>query len=146
MSVYIYVGNDIMFFDGSTSHDDARRSRRPKSGIEGRSGFRKRSKIRPWGCGSRSVIRIANAHIEPAPDPRPGPTRMPVVLRPQDVVGHHQEVPGVALADDDAFLVLGLADRVLGDAVGKRSCRPRSTSLTNQDSSVSPSGTGKAGM
>jgi len=28
--------------------------------------------------GSRSVIFMAYAHMEPAPEPRPGPTRMPL--------------------------------------------------------------------
>jgi hypothetical protein len=51
-----------------------------KSGIEIRSGLRKRSKIRPCRSGSRSVIRSAYAAIEAAPEPRPGPTRMPCSL------------------------------------------------------------------
>ena len=51
-----------------------------KSGIETRSGLRKRSKMRPCCSGSRSVMPIAYAAIEPAPEPRPGPTRMPLRL------------------------------------------------------------------
>ncbi len=49
-----------------------------KSGIEGRSGLRNRSKKRPCSRGHRSVIFSAYAASEPAPEPRPGPTRMPL--------------------------------------------------------------------
>ena len=49
-----------------------------KSGIEGRSGLRNRSKKSPCSSGSRSVIFNAYATIEPAPEPRPGPIRMPL--------------------------------------------------------------------
>jgi hypothetical protein len=45
-----------------------------KSGMDTRSGFRKRSKSRPCSIGSRSVMRSEYATIEPAPEPRPGPT------------------------------------------------------------------------
>jgi hypothetical protein len=48
-----------------------------KSGIDTRSGFRKRSKRRLYGIGSRSVMRSAYATRLPAPEPRPGPTGMP---------------------------------------------------------------------
>ena len=51
-----------------------------KSGMLTRSGLRKRSKRRLYGMGSRSVIRIAYATIDPAPEPRPGPTGMPLSL------------------------------------------------------------------
>jgi hypothetical protein len=47
-----------------------------KSGIETRSGFKKRSKRRPKRKGSRSVISSDQATTEPAPEPRPGPTGM----------------------------------------------------------------------
>src|SRR6185503_17946385 len=40
-----------------------------KSGIETRSGLRKRSKRRLYGIGSRSVMRIEYATIDPAPEP-----------------------------------------------------------------------------
>ena len=45
-----------------------------KSGMETRSGFKKRSKSRPYWIGSTSVINKDHATIEPAPDPLPGPT------------------------------------------------------------------------
>ena len=50
------------------------------SGMETRSGLRNRSKIRPCGIGSRSVMPMAYATIEPAAEPRPGPTAMPLFL------------------------------------------------------------------
>jgi hypothetical protein len=49
-----------------------------KSGMLTRSGFRKRSKSRRYRIGSRSVMRIEYATIDPAPEPRPGPTGMPL--------------------------------------------------------------------
>ncbi len=50
------------------------------SGIETRSGLRNRSNISPNAIGSRSVIPIAYDTIEPAADPRPGPTLIPFRL------------------------------------------------------------------
>ena len=47
------------------------------SGMVTRSGFRKRSKSRPYSSGSISVMRRAYATRLPAADPRPGPTGMP---------------------------------------------------------------------
>ena len=47
------------------------------SGIEMRSGFRKRSKRRSYASGSISVIRSAHDTIDPAALPRPGPTAIP---------------------------------------------------------------------
>ena len=49
-----------------------------KSGIDIRSGLRKRSNNNPQRIGSRSVINSDHATNDPAPDPRPGPTGMPV--------------------------------------------------------------------
>ncbi len=46
------------------------------SGIEMRSGFRKRSKSRLYLSGSRSVIFKQYATTEPTAEPRPGPTGM----------------------------------------------------------------------
>jgi hypothetical protein len=51
-----------------------------KSGIEMRSGFRNRSNRSLNSSGSMSVMPIANATSEPAPEPRPGPTGMPCSL------------------------------------------------------------------
>ena len=47
-----------------------------KSGMETRSGFKKRSNSKPSLMGSRSVMVSTHATSEPAPDPRPGPTAM----------------------------------------------------------------------
>src|ERR1700759_2817486 len=47
-----------------------------KSGIDTRSGLRKRSNSRPKRIGSRSVMVSAQATSEPAPEPRPGPPVM----------------------------------------------------------------------
>ena len=48
-----------------------------KSGIDTRSGLRKRSKSSAKRSGSRSVMVSDQATTEPAPEPRPGPTGMP---------------------------------------------------------------------
>ena len=50
------------------------------SGHDTRSGLRNRSKIRPCSSGSSSVMPIAYDAIDPAAEPRPGPTRMPCCL------------------------------------------------------------------
>ena len=50
------------------------------SGREERPGFRKRSKMRPYSSGSKSVMRMAQAVREPPAEPRPGPTGMPLSL------------------------------------------------------------------
>ena len=47
------------------------------SGIDTRSGFRKRSNSRSYLSGQTSVIRSAYATNEPAAEPRPGPTGIP---------------------------------------------------------------------
>ena len=47
------------------------------SGMDTRSMFRKRSKIRLNLMGSMSVISIVYETMEPAADPLPGPTMMP---------------------------------------------------------------------
>jgi hypothetical protein len=48
------------------------------SGIEIRSALRKRSKSRSYASGSTSVIRSAYETIDPAAEPRPGPTAIPL--------------------------------------------------------------------
>ena len=48
----------------------------------------------------------AQATSEPAPEPRPGPTGMPLRLGPLDEVRDDQEVAGEAHLDDDAELAL----------------------------------------
>ena len=48
------------------------------SGIDLRSGFRKRSNSRPCSTGSMLVMPSAQATTEPAAEPRPGPTGMPL--------------------------------------------------------------------
>ena len=89
-----------------------------KSGIETRSGLRKRSKIRPCSSGSRSVMRMAYAAIEPAPEPRPGADPDTVVLGPVDEVGDDEEVARETHLGDDAGLELGLLADLVGDALG----------------------------
>ena len=69
-----------------------------------------------------------------------------VVLGPVDEVGDHEEVAGEAHLGDDADLEVGLRAHLVRHAVGVAVVSPRLTSLTNQESSVSPSGTGKRGM
>jgi hypothetical protein len=59
-----------------------------KSGIDTRSGLRKRSNRRPKRRGSRSVIVSDQATTEPAPD------RDALALRPLDEIGDDQEIPG----------------------------------------------------
>ena len=51
-----------------------------KSGMETRSGFKKRSNSSAYFSGSRSVIFSEYATSEPAPEPRPGPTGQPCVF------------------------------------------------------------------
>src|ERR1022692_502863 len=51
-----------------------------KSGIDTRSGFKKRSNSSVYRSGSRSVMPRLYATSEPAPDPRPGPTGTPLRL------------------------------------------------------------------
>ena len=47
------------------------------SGIETRSGLRERSNSRSYRSGSMSVIWRQYATIDPAAEPRPGPTAIP---------------------------------------------------------------------
>ena len=49
-----------------------------KSGIDTRSGLRKRSNSSAYSNGSMSVILSEYATSEPAPEPRPGPTGTPL--------------------------------------------------------------------
>src|SRR5438874_168174 len=51
-----------------------------KSGIDTRSGLRKRSNSRPSAIGSRSVMVSDQATTEPAREPRPGPTGMSLAV------------------------------------------------------------------
>ncbi len=57
-----------------------------------RSGLRNRSNSSPCLIGSSSVIPNAQATMEPAADPRPGPTRIPFVFGVLHQVGNDQEV------------------------------------------------------
>src|ERR1051325_184725 len=75
-----------------------------KSGIETRSGLRKRSKSSPKRNGSRSVMVSAQATTAPAPEPRPA--RNPLPLRPLDEVGDDEKVAGEAHLDDRLELEL----------------------------------------
>jgi hypothetical protein len=76
-----------------------------KSGIETRSGLRKRSNSSENRSGSTSVMVSAQATSEPAPEPRPGPTGMSWFLGPFDEVGNDQEVAGKLHLLDDAEFV-----------------------------------------
>jgi hypothetical protein len=82
-----------------------------KSGMDTRSGFRKRSKRRSYGIGSMSVMRSAYATSEPAPEPRPGPTGTPLRFAPVDEVLDDEEVPGEAHVVDDVDLDLEARSR-----------------------------------
>ena len=46
--------------------------------MEIRSGFKNRSKSKPCSIGSKAVIPSAKETNEPAAEPRPGPTRIPI--------------------------------------------------------------------
>jgi hypothetical protein len=81
--------------------------------METRSGLRKRSKIRPCGMGSRSVMPSAGRGASAGAD------RDALVLGPHDEVGDDEEVPREPHLDDDVHLVLDLLAAVLGDAPGE---------------------------
>src|SRR6185312_16413036 len=72
-----------------------------KSGIDTRSGLRKRSKMRPKRNGSISVMVSAQAATEPAPDP----DRNSLRLGPLDEFGDDEKVAGETHLDDNAKLV-----------------------------------------
>ena len=72
-----------------------------KSGIETRSGFRKRSNSRSCSSGSRSVMPSAVGHQRAGARAAARAHRHAVLARPADEVGDDQEVAGEAhLADD----------------------------------------------
>ena len=62
------------------------------SGIEMRSGFRKRSNSSSCCSGSISVMPSEYATTAPAADPRPGPTGMPLFPRVTDEIPHDQKI------------------------------------------------------
>src|ERR1700685_1566723 len=72
-----------------------------KSGIETRSGLRKRSNSRPKRSGSRSV-RGSDQRAPPRAAPRPH--RNALALRPLDELGDDEEIAGKAHGDDDVEL------------------------------------------
>src|SRR5579872_4052053 len=88
------------------------------SGIEMRSGFRKRSNRRSKSTGSTSAIFMHQAATDAAADPRPG--RNACFPRVPDEVPHDQQVPLEPGLPDDLQLVietpLVLVDRVLQTA------------------------------
>ncbi len=51
-----------------------------KSGMETRSGFKKRSNSKSYLRGSTSVMPMQYATMDPTPEPLPGPTGMPCSL------------------------------------------------------------------
>ncbi len=79
-------------------------------------------------------------------EPRPGPTRMPVLLGPVDQVGDDEEVARRSPSGGSRDLEVGTLADLLGDAVGVARRSPRSTSWRSHVSSVSPSGTGNRGI
>jgi hypothetical protein len=92
-----------------------------KSGIDTRSGFRKRSKRRLYGMGSRSVMRIAYATIDPRPSRAPGPPGCRF-LRVADEVPDDEEVAGELHLRDDVELHLeALSVRVAVDGLAPAS-------------------------
>ena len=64
------------------------------SGIDTRSGFRKRSKIRLKSSGSTSVMRSAIRDQAPGRRSAARPDRNPLLARVADEVPDDQEVPG----------------------------------------------------
>ena len=60
--------------------------------MDTRSGFKNRSNRRPYRSGSKSVIVSAHATTEPAPEPRPGPTGIPLFFGPANEIGNDEEV------------------------------------------------------
>ena len=83
------------------------------SGIDTRLEFKKRSKSRSYFSGHKRVMSSRYATIEPAAEPRPGPTGNVVVARPLDQVPDDQEVRHEAEFADDRLLVLEALDRRL---------------------------------
>ena len=124
-----------------------------KSGIDTRSGLRKRSNRSPKRSGSRSVIsqRIGDQRARPGAAARPD--RNAFILRPLDEVGDDQEVAGIAHALDDAELesealavvFLGAARRypVRGDPAAQAHLRPAAATKSHSSAAAAPSA-GKA--
>ena len=75
---------------------ERRRSSKSRSisGIEIRSGFRKRSNNKPCFIGSSAVIPSAYETKEPAAEPRPGPTRIPTLLACEHKSDTTRKYPG----------------------------------------------------
>ena len=79
-NVTIWPTESLPYFCRTYSMTSPRRSKQKStstSGIDTRSGFRKRSKSRSNSSGQTSVMRSAYATSDPAAEPRPGPTGMP---------------------------------------------------------------------
>ena len=94
------------------------------SGIDTRSGFRKRSNSRSNLSGQTSVMPSAYATSEPAAEPRPGPTGMPRSRAASMKSCDDEEVAGVARLGDDAELVVQPLARPSA-AAACRSAAPR---------------------
>lgn len=116
------------------------------SGMETRSGLRNRSKIRPCGIGSRSVMPMAYATIEPAAEPRPGPTAMPCFLAHMMKSATTRKYPGNPIWMMTSISYSTCFCRSSGTPPGKRRFIPRRTSSLNQVTSVNPSGISNFGM
>ena len=79
-NVTIWQTESRPYFPRTYSMTSPRRSKQKStstSGMDTRSGFRKRSKSRSNVSGSTLVMRSEYATSEPAAEPRPGPTGMP---------------------------------------------------------------------
>ena len=117
------------------------------SGIDARSGLRKRSNSSPCSIGSMSVMpqRIGDQRARRRAAARPHPD----VDRPgvADQVGDDQEVGREALVADDLDLVGGPVDVLAGRRrSGTGAAARRRTSWRSQDAWSWPSGTGKTGI
>ena len=92
-----------------------------KSGMLTRSGFRKRSKSRLYGMGSRSVIRIEYATMRARAGAAARADGDAVLLRVADEVPDDEEVAReLHLADDVELHLEALAVRVLVDLLAER--------------------------
>ena len=116
------------------------------SGMDSRSGLRNRSKISPCAIGSSSVMPSAYAISAPAADPRPGPTGTPFCFAHMMKSATTRKYDGYPLSTMTCISYSAWRACASSIPPGKRRSRPRLTSLRNQLSSVSPSGTGYFGM
>jgi hypothetical protein len=89
---------------------------------------------------------VAYAASDPAAEPRPGPTRIPCSLAQLMKSATTRKYPGKPIWQMTSTSKSACLRTSAGIPPGYRPCSPRSTSWTNHDCSLSPSGTGKRGM